>query len=389
VIADNALVIPPVVSGLVQACGVMEADGLCLPQSLTWRGQRAMMTAPALPDGPVKHLAGTHLYGGQLWMHFGHFLCESLSRLWALDAGGPVTADRPLSLVFIPKRPDSGAAIKAFQTQFMALLGIELPITVLTSPTQVERLIVPGQGFGLGAIAAGTPEFRAFTRRRMAQDVVARGGPSLYISRSALGGLEGGIALEEALEANLAAAGYEIFHPQQHSLEEQVARYRAASRIVGLDGSAFHMFGFVGRPDQRTAVILRRNSSVYQGLERQITAFTGTPPQIIRAVVADWLPEGKKRAGRYSFGQLDFEAVGAALREGGFIAPDADWRVPKWRELKQALGVIEKDKGFALARKTRPERQKRQAGKGRTSANDMAPAAEDATDRAADKAPAA
>lgn len=361
----GVVVVPPKTSALVQPCGVLDAQGSFCAASATWRGLRATMVAPGARPEPVARLAGRHLWAGQLWSHFGHFLCESLSRLWALDAMGN---DPPDSIIFVPKRPvaaakadplPGNAALMRFQRDCLALLGITIPVTLIDRPTEVEELVVPGQGFGLGAISTATPEFRAFIGARFAPDVTPEGPERLYLSRSALGGREGGALLEERLEENLARAGYEIYHPQHHGIAEQVARYRAARAVVGLDGSAFHLFAFAGqpgqagRPERRAAIILRRNSQVYRPLAAHVGAFTGQPPAILSALSADWVPEGRGRAGRYSFGQLDFPALAAGLQGAEFITDAEGWHWPRWREQKAAIGAIEADKRIRLVRLAR------------------------------------
>nr|WP_275982288.1 glycosyltransferase 61 family protein [Frigidibacter sp. ROC022] len=288
------------------------------------------------------------MWCGQLWAHFGHFLCESMARIWGLAEAGRLDG-----LIFIAKRPGRIERLKGWQKEFLDLLGIDLPVIVVSAPTEVAELVVPGQGFGLGRIDRATPEFRAFFHDRFCRDVAAEGPKKLYLSRSALGGLEGSVILEERLEARLSAAGYEIFHPQKHTVAEQVAHYRAATHVLGLDGSAFHMFGFVARADQKAAVILRRNSTVPNGLVHQIEAFSGRRPDVIAHVVADWVPRHKGRAGRYSFGQLDMAAVAAELQELGYIDNAADWTVPRFREVKSAIEGFGAAKDLQFMRKLR------------------------------------
>lgn len=350
VVVRDALVMPPTLSAMVQPCGVAGPDGW-VGHAATWRGRRPMMVPPDTLPRPSARLEGRHLWCGQLWAHFGHFLCESMARIWAL-----ADTDRIDGLIFIAKRPGRVEKLKGWQADYLALLGIDLPVTVLAEPTEVAELVVPGQAFGLGPIDRATPEYRAFFHDRFCKDVVAAGPKKLYLSRSALGGLEGSVILEEMLEANLVAAGYEVFHPQKHSIAEQVAHYRAATHVLGLDGSAFHMFGFVARADQKAAVILRRNSSVPNGLVHQIEAFTGRRPDVVAHVVADWVPQHKERAGRYSFGQLDFAAVAAELQDLGYIDNAADWKIPRFREVRKAIEDFGASKKLEFIRKLRKAR---------------------------------
>lgn len=348
VCVDGAIVVPPAESGMVQACGVLDADGKHVPASVTWRGGRAMMAAPARPE-PAAVLKGRHLFAGQLWAHFGHFIAESLSRLWALDA-----LEEPVeSIIFIPKRPGRTMSLKPFQREFLDLLGIDIPVQILTEPTQVEQLVVPGQGFGLGAICRGTPAFRRFFARRFAKGVAPEGGRRLYISRSALGGREGGALMETVLEDNLKHDGYEIMHPQRLSLAEQVARYRAAHQVVGLDGSAFHMFGFATSQPKDVAILLRRDSTVHQNLARQILGFTGREPTVIDALRANWLPEDRDRPDRNSFGQLDFEVLAGVLQASGFIESAGAWKIPRFRDIRRAADALSQRTGLAYVQHKR------------------------------------
>lgn len=342
----RAVVVPATESEFVQACGVQDASGAFVPASATWRGKRPLMVPPEAPVRPVDRLAGRHLWGGQLWAHFGHFMVESLARIWAYDH-----ADKPDGLVFIAKRPGKVQSTHGYQREFLELLGVDVPITILTEPTEIDELIVPGQGFGLGTLDTGTPEFRGFFAGHFARDIAPDGPERLYLSRSALGGAEGGVILEDVLEHNLAREGYEILHPQKHSIARQVAYYKAAKQVVGPDGSAFHLFGFVARPDQRAAVILRRSTSVYKGLKNQIQAFTGREPEVVSAINADWIPEHKNRPGRFSFGQLDFARVGEALRDKGYIAHPEAWDIPNFRRQKRAMETYAAGKNMTFHRR--------------------------------------
>jgi len=201
--------------------------------------------------------------------------------------------------------------------------------------------------------------FRRFFETDFARNIAPEGAENIYLSRSKLGGLEGGAILETVIESNLKREGYRIFHPQKHSIAAQVAQYKAAKNIVGLDGSAFHLFGFVGRPDQNVAMILRRNSDVFQGINAQISSFCGISPQVINVVTADWIPRSKTRPGRYSFGQLNFQGLFDQLFEGGFIKGGNDWRNPRFREIKQTMRGFSESKGLDYFRVKAPDNQPR------------------------------
>jgi hypothetical protein len=208
---------------------------------------------------------------------------------------------------------------------------------VIDAPTRVARLVVPGQGFGLGRMSAGTGRFRAFFRAHFAPEIAAEGPERLYISRSALGPKRGGILCEAVLEARLAAEGYAVFHPQKHPLEVQIARYRAARRIVALDGSALHLAAFCCAADQRVAMVRRRSSSMSNAIALHLAAFGGRRPDVIDAIRTDWVLGRTGAVDRFSMGELDMPAVQAGLAAAGYVSADA----PVWADPDPAVRAAE------------------------------------------------
>ncbi|MFP4238606.1 MAG: FkbM family methyltransferase [Rhodosalinus sp.] len=314
---EGARVYPPTGQGLVTPAGVRDAEGRLVPEAALWRNRR-LLTAPPPVAPPAARLSGRWLWGGVFMRTFSHFVAESPARLWALDAEtGPLDG-----LLFIDRR-GRDAPMSAFHRDFFALMGIDLPVRLQADPAQVQELIVPGQGFGLGAITAGTAAFRATMQARFARDVAPEGPERLYISRSALGPGRGGLIGEDRLEAELAAQGYEIFHPERHDLATQAARYKAARQVVAAEGSALHLFAFLARPEQQVAVIVRRRSGATDQIAAHIAAFAGRPPLLIETLSRVWRDRQVNRK-RLDLGELDLPRAGAALAEAGFIG-NGDW----------------------------------------------------------------
>ncbi len=95
---------------------------------------------PISDSGDVAFVAGMHLYGGLLQNgHFGHFLLESLGRLWA----APTVLGDLASIVFIPRGP--GHSIPAFIHDTLRLLGLKASIRLVAELRQFEKLLVPSQ----------------------------------------------------------------------------------------------------------------------------------------------------------------------------------------------------------------------------------------------------
>lgn len=324
---------------LVHGSGVYDANGAYVHEAVLWRG-RALMVPPAVPEAPL-YQPGRWLWGGKLLDHFGHFLIETPGRLWALDQ----LQGQLDGIVFIPEGAltgtDTARAMKGFQRLFFELLGITLPIKILSKPTRFERLEVPGQGFGIGPMISGTAAFRHFMQSHFAKSVQPAGGERLYISRSQLDVDYGGILGEARLERCLQDCGYEIYHPQNHSLTDQIARYKAAKRVVGLDGSALHLFAMVGTPEQRVALIKRRSGPAPDGIVKHLRAFTEQRPLVLDAITHNWVRSDRKHADNFSYGELDFAALGKALGRHGFVPPGSNWRALSAARAATAMQAIE------------------------------------------------
>jgi len=336
VTVENGIVIPPDERKHVQTTGVLTSTGTPVTHAALWRGHRLLTERPEMPEGEVRPLPGRWLWGGVMWRYFPHFITESITRLWALD----MVDQADLSgILFVPKNPHNDEAPPGFQKDFFRLMGTDLPLVEAREPLSPDLLVVPGQGFGLGEITRGTLEFRAAIRNRFAVDVKPEGPEKLYISRSRLGPQRGALLGETFLDAYLAAEGYEVFHPQDHALEVQIARYRAATHVIAAEGSSLHLYAFAGRPDAKVAMLLRRKSRATQHISTHIESFTGVTPLWIEHLRQTWKRVDTPRK-RLHISEPDFAAIQADLRSAGFVSPTArPWTQPSRADLQALLGT--------------------------------------------------
>lgn len=342
----GAVVVPEREGDAKLASGVLHADGRYCETSQGWIRARKPMPAPSLQPGEtVVDLPGTHLFGGHFRGHFGHFLVESTARLWALDH-----IDRPDSILYLPYRGTVGAIEKAMEghDRFYRLLGIDVPIRTFGTPMRVERLFVPELGFGWSERYAGSPAYRQFMQGRLRAAVPAEGGAKLYISRAKLAAQRGGVLGETVIETNLAKAGYEIFHPERHPIEVQVARYRAAKQIVALDGSALHLAAFVTNPGTRVAMILRRSRANAADYRLQFQSFCGTDPDVIDVIRNDWVSGEADRVDFRSVGEIDFTKLFKALKSAGYLSEAFKPSLPSSQEIKSMLAAFTDRRGAPM-----------------------------------------
>lgn len=323
----NAVICPPTETGMQPSCGVRSMDGDCLHAS-TWRGGVRLTKAPPMPSRAVTRLPGRHMWGGLFYGHFGHFMTETMSRCWAFDQGG---ID---SIIFVPKH-DKLTDFAAYRSDALDLLGIRAKPVVAREPVEVEELVVPGQGFGLGRIARGTPEFRD-TMRRLSANLPDDPPCRIYISRTRFQG-RGGIIAEVAVEQNMARNGYRVIHPERMALIDQLRAYKSATHVVGVDSSAFHIAGMVADPAKRFAFILRRDNDAYGSIAAQIEGMTGRPPHVIRALVANWMEKAQIKSNHLSWGEIDHHLLAQDLQAHGFIGDASRWQAPTQDQIDASI----------------------------------------------------
>lgn len=313
---EGVRVVPPQeLDGRILYTAVFDAKGAALPMAATWRRDELITYAPNLPTEAEAQLAGKWLWGGVLYHHFGHFQMQSIARLWAVRK----YRDEIEGIVFVTR---GQTELLPFAQDYLRLLIGEVPVRVVSEVTDIEALVVPGQGFGLGEIASGTRVFRRYVAAEFARDIAPDGPQDLFISRSLQPLDKGGFVGEELLDARMEEAGYTVFWPEEHGLEEQIARYKAARRVVALDGSALHLFAMVARAEQKAAIVLRRERVASRSLRRHMAAFMGTKPLMINALrEGAEVSLGKKRA----ISELDFEMIGRLLKRHGFIKRSVEW----------------------------------------------------------------
>lgn len=258
--------------------------------------------------------SGRHLYGGFMLPHFGHYILETLSRTWVLD----FVKDKPESIVFLQYNGRDEAPPEPPFPEILSLLGIDVPFEYVTQPTTFEELIVPQQGLGMGVYAAGIKEHREFLARAFAKIYPKDPIRKLYISRSGYQLRRGGYLAEAWFEAELEKQGYTIFHPQDASIEDQVATYLAAERVISADNSALHVLAMAGRQDQDVAIVLRRHYGAVDLLP-QLSVAHRKEPLVINAIQKVHCLDSRKPVNWGHYAEVDFQQIFEALKSAGFV----------------------------------------------------------------------
>jgi Glycosyltransferase 61 len=330
-----------------QVCGVFGPDGLPIASAQTTSrvgGLCLPCRFPGADPTPLPQRPGRWLFGGIGFHHFGHALIFSTSRLWALDH----MAKPPDGILFLDRgtegktRPGTTRNLQ----NLLQLLGITLPVWTVGRDEQVEQLIVPDEGISTNInLFDGTEDYRRFIRRRLGDVGETASHPAVYVSRTGLGVHRAGLMFEDRIEAQLAAAGYHIFQPERASLATQIATYRGASRIIGIDGSAMHLVAFAAMPATKVAVLGRRPFYA-DAMASQTRAFSGAVTTALHHYTTVLVGAEHAKAPDpwlYAHGLPDFPALGRSLMAAGFLAEgQGDWQAPDAQAIRQRTDQIER-----------------------------------------------
>ncbi len=189
---------------------------------------------------PVSEVDEEVLYLGWLFNHYGHFLMQSLARVWYLPEVAP-----SMRVVF-HHASRAGWQPAPWALRMLEAFGIPRErIMVLHEPTRLRRMIVPEPLFEPRSVSENRQVRVHLGMARpygaVAERIVGQGKPStqpVYLSRRLLPASQRLIIGEGELEDVLRDNGFRIAHPQTMSFEEQVRLINEHTDIVSNAGSA-------------------------------------------------------------------------------------------------------------------------------------------------------
>ncbi len=207
-------------------------------------GRQARRQAPYV--SPVRTVEEPCVWGGVFHNHYGHFLIESMGSLYAF---------RQHPERRIAWRNGSSESIPSWATSVLRLTGCDRNGYVFVNePTLFKDIIFPLPGLmpDVWLTQEQVDAFAVFERE-------PRKGFRVWLSRSDIGSDNIVFTNERELESLLAGRGWMIFHPEKHSLEEQLEVFASGEVVMGCIGSAFHTLLLMKNPHSRYIVINRMN----------------------------------------------------------------------------------------------------------------------------------
>jgi hypothetical protein len=257
------------------------------------------------------------IYGGFLIRHFGHFIHESLSRLWWLAPGeGMESSAQDASqqlqqlnadvVFFMPEWLDNGKDLLPYMEEILGLLGLPARrIRILQRPLRFRQLWIPACVWGFATHPQTLDQRLGCDTRGLMRHLLASAqveAPALdppskvYVTRSGLPLSLGRLIGDVVLDPLLAEAGYRVFHPENVSLAEQIRVYSQAKDLIFMDGSSLYVLWFAKlQPGSRVRVILRRRQGRWmcQQLLALLPAAATLDWEVVDALRAEALTSGQ------------------------------------------------------------------------------------------------
>jgi hypothetical protein len=237
-VVQDAIVVPrPVLGDKTAGAGVLRrvgADLVRVAETGTRRRGREYVEPPATVGVEPTRRIDAAVYAGVLYGHYGHFLLESMGRLWYENL------DHDTSVVWVAGTTDRFTPWMCEMLDRLGVGGERIIVDGASGSLEVGELLVPDQGFEVHRYLHPWMLSRlACTSARP-----PRRGSKLWLSRSRLGPLAG-VDEEAQLEARLERKGWTVVHPEELTLAEQIELLAHARHIAGIEGSAFHTLLFV------------------------------------------------------------------------------------------------------------------------------------------------
>lgn len=198
----------------------------------------------------VKYCDEVVIFGGILVGHFGHFILESMGRLWYYIQN----PDLPYKIVFTTVLEQ-----KEWFWDFFRLLGIdESRICFIEQPTQFKKIIIPEES--IHSWHSYTKEY-LLPYETIVKKVKSHKYKKIYLTRTQFKESGAACCNEEYFEEFYKRKGFEIIAPEQYSIEEQISIVCGADEIVTTLGSISH-FAMFCKKGARFTILTRVDDDV-------------------------------------------------------------------------------------------------------------------------------
>lgn len=229
-----------------------DSDGQRIPESCLSRKPGLHLPGPEriVVSESCRSIGEPMLYLGWVQDHWGHFLTEGISRLWARHVHPQTHGLKSFTTFGYPLAPQV--------TDYLRWLGLSgTRFTHFDQAVRIDTCFIPAPSFTDRTEAFGAhllpsremAELSGFARRRGSSS------RPVYLSRARLG-FGRKTRREEELEQALSERGVLIVYPEQLSLQQQIALFNTHEVFIGTWGSALHGMSLALEPRRLTVHVL-------------------------------------------------------------------------------------------------------------------------------------
>ncbi len=243
------------------------------------------------------------IFAGLLHGGYGHFLTESLARLWIAKIHPEIP------IVWLTSQSE----FTDMQQRLLDVIGIKNRHIFLKRPTAFKEVIFPTPGVCIGdffmkehadflGVVAPSPGIK---------------GKRLFLSRSKLGAKAGATDADQALELVFEKHGFTSYHPELHPIEDQLHEISSSEVVAGIEGSAMHSLLLLRNPVKTRFVVIGRHR-MGSGIFEHVRQAKGLNYQTLNVLI------GNQRISSKSQISIDFDALNRIMTETHGLSDNLD-----------------------------------------------------------------
>tara|TARA_R100001510_G_C7656996_1_gene217980 strand:+ start:25949 stop:26995 length:1047 start_codon:yes stop_codon:yes gene_type:complete len=189
----------------------------------------------ALSEAKFEHYDQA-FYGGTIYDHFGHFLLDSLSRLYPIlnevrSSNSPILFHYPLDSL------DRENVLNGYVGDFFALLGLaHEKIVFIDKPLLVSKLYYHEATFSDANFVSDSIK-SSYPCLSQKNKTAKRG----FISKSKLQSGTGFTSQGEEIDEIFGSLGFDVIYPESIPLQEQIDIVQSYDVLIGFPSSFFHL----------------------------------------------------------------------------------------------------------------------------------------------------
>ena len=215
-----------------------------------WEGHYVLNGAYHVKPDEILETNDDVIYGGAMIYHFGHFMIETLSRMWFVIQHPELR----LKIVFVELKVIDIQVLRSWVNKLFDLLGIsDDRIAIITQPMRFRSIIVPEQAIYFRDHFS--KEF-LIPYRAMLSRIRSASARKIFLSRSADVVSIVHLCNQEYFEEFYRRHGFEIVYPEKLAISDQIALISGADEIVTYLGTLSHWALFC-KPGTKFTILLR------------------------------------------------------------------------------------------------------------------------------------